>query len=407
YVGVYSIEHEGVTYYFLDNEFYFKRDGLYGYFDDGERFTWFSKAVCLLGKHIDFKPDIIHTNDWHSALVNLYVKDFAIGDDWFKDVKTVFTIHNLKYQGIFDPVMLGEVMGVSEDYFHEHGIEFYNNVNFMKAGIVYSDSLTTVSQSYSEEIKHPYFGEQLDGIIRLQENKLTGILNGIDYEEYHPKKDGNLVANYDLRSIKRKKENKVALQKMYNLPVDENKPMIAMVSRLVSMKGLDLVAHIFDELLQEDLQFVVLGTGDSSYEDMFHYFQHKYPDKVAARIYFSEKESRQIYAGSDLFLMPSLAEPCGISQMIALRYGTIPLVREVGGLKDTVHHYDPEKKEGNGFTFTNFNAHEMLFALKEALALYKDREEWMQLIKQAMKSKNDWQESSKKYRALYQDLTKK
>lgn len=406
YVGVLSHIHNGVTYYFLDNEFYLKRDGLYGYFDDGERFTWFSKAVALLGKHIDFKPDVIHSNDWHCALVNLYVKDFALGDQWFHDIKTVYTIHNLKYQGTFAPVMMGEIMGVSENYFHEDGIKFFDSVNFLKAGIVYSDAFTTVSERYADEMKYPYFGEQLDGIIRKHQNKLTGILNGIDYNEYNPGKDPHIAVNYDLRSVKRKKENKAALQKKFGLPVDEDVPLIAMVTRLVDMKGLDLIAHIFDELLSEDLQFVVLGTGEKKYEDMFKYFQSKYLDKVSARIYFNEAEAHEIYASADMFLMPSQFEPCGISQMISLRYGTVPIVREVGGLKDTVINFDKSTNKGNGFTFANYNAHDMLFKIKEALEIYKDKDIWKEIVKNGMKSKNDWSESSKKYKSLYESLIK-
>ncbi|NTW72645.1 MAG: glycogen synthase GlgA [Eubacteriaceae bacterium] len=404
YAGVYKYELNGVIYYFIDNEFYFKRDGLYGYFDDGERFTFFSKAVAMLGKVIGFKPDVIHTNDWHSALVNLYIKDFALGDEFYHNIKTVYTIHNLKYQGIFNPVMLGEIMGLSTDYFHEDGLKFYDNVNFMKAGIVYSDALTTVSESYADEIKYPFFGEQLDGIIRQNENKLVGIVNGIDYTEHNPGKDPYIPVNYDLRSFTRKKQNKEHLQKKFGLTVDGDIPMIAMVTRLVANKGLDLVAHILDELLQDEVQFVVLGTGDKKYEDAMKYFEYKYPNKMAGRIYFNETEAHEIYAGADIFLMPSMFEPCGISQLIALRYGTVPVVRQVGGLQDTVSNYDQNTGEGNGFSFINYNAHDMLFKLKEALHFYKNKTIWNEIIKQAMKSKNDWAESSKKYKKLYEDL---
>jgi starch synthase len=302
--------------------------------------------------------------------------------------------------------MMGEIMGVSENYFHEDGIKFFDSVNFLKAGIVYSDAFTTVSERYADEMKYPYFGEHLDGIIRKHQNKLTGILNGIDYNEYNPGKDPHIAVNYDLRSVKRKKENKAALQKKFGLPVDEDVPLIAMVTRLVDMKGLDLIAHIFDELLSEDLQFVVLGTGEKKYEDMFKYFQSKYPDKVSARIYFNEAEAHEIYASADMFLMPSQFEPCGISQMISLRYGTVPIVREVGGLKDTVINFDKSTNKGNGFTFANYNAHDMLFKIKEALEIYKDKDIWKEIVKNGMKSKNDWSESSKKYKSLYESLIK-
>jgi len=404
YAGIFSLKNQGVTYYFIDNEYYFKRDNIYGEFDDGERFSFFSKAVAILPKILFFKPDIIHSNDWHTGLVPLYIKDFAKGDPFYKEIKTVFTIHNLKYQGVFPSSVLDDVAGLSKEYYHEDGVKFYDNINFMKAGIVYSDAFTTVSKTYAEEIKYPFFGEKLEGIIKKQEYKLKGIVNGIDYNIYDPAKDENIAKNYDIPTIEDKSLNKAALQKKYNLPIRKDVPVLAMVSRLVAMKGLDLIKHILDELLQEDIQFVLLGTGDKEYEDMFNYFQGKYPDKLAARIYFNEKEAHLIYAASDIFIMPSMAEPCGISQLISLRYGTIPIVREVGGLKDTIIPYNKYTEEGNGFSFANFNAHELLFVIRDALNLYKDKEKWKDIIIQAMKSKNDWKESSKEYIKLYNDV---
>jgi starch synthase len=407
YVGVYALEHKGVLHYFLDNEYYFYRDGTYGYFDDGERFTWFSKAAVLLCKHVDFKPDVLHTNDWHTAIMNLYVRDFAIGDPEFQQMKTVFTIHNLKYQGVFDADMVADVMGLDLRYYHEDGIRFFNQVNFMKAGIVYADAVTTVSDSYAREIMDPFFGEQLDGILRKHSYKLTGIVNGIDYDEFNPLTDPYLKRPFDIRSVhNRKKENKVWLQETWGLTVDPEIPMVGMVTRLVDMKGLDLVAHVFEELIQNDLQFVVLGTGDEQYEDMFAQFAHRYPNKVHAMLRFSEEEAHRIYGSSDLFLMPSMFEPCGISQLISLRYGTIPIVRSIGGLRDTVEPFDKESNLGNGFSFTNYNAHDMLFTVKVALHVYQDKVTWKELVKRAMKSKNDWNASSAKYRALYGNLKK-
>ncbi len=404
YAGIFCLKNQGVTYYFIDNEYYFKRDNIYGEFDDGERFSFFSKAVAILPKILLFKPDIIHSNDWHTGLVPLYIKDFAKGDPFYKEIKTVFTIHNLKYQGVFPSSVLDDVAGLSKEYYHEDGVKFYDNINFMKAGIVYSDAFTTVSKTYAEEIKYPFFGEKLEGIIKKQEYKLKGIVNGIDYNIYDPAKDENIAKNYDIPTIEDKSLNKAALQKKYNLPIRKDVPVLAMVSRLVAMKGLDLIKHILDELLQEDIQFVLLGTGDKEYEDMFNYFQGKYPDKLAARIYFNEKEAHLIYAASDIFIMPSMAEPCGISQLISLRYGTIPIVREVGGLKDTIIPYNKYTEEGNGFSFANFNAHELLFVIRDALNLYKDKEKWKDIIIQAMESKNDWKESSKEYIKLYNDV---
>lgn len=404
YAGVLSLEHEGVTFYFLDNEYYFKRYNIYGEVDDHERFIFFSKAAAMLARYLYFKADIIHANDWHTGLVPLYIKDFARGDGFYREIRSIFTIHNLKYQGIFPGHILADMTGLSWEYYTDSGLKQFDNINLMKAGIVYSDKLTTVSKSYAGEVQNPYFGEGLEDVLRDQAYKFSGIVNGIDYSIYDPAKDKNIGVNYDKTSLSKKKENKLALQRLYNLPEREDLPVLGMVSRLVAMKGLDLVRHMLDELLQEDIQFVLLGTGDREYEDMFKYFQGKYPDKVASRIYFNEKESHLIYAGADMLLMPSMAEPCGISQLIALRYGTAPIVREVGGLKDTVVPYNEYTGEGNGFSFTNFNAHDLLFTIKRALELYKDKDKWEKLMVQAMDSKHDWDQSSKEYLKLYSDL---
>ncbi len=404
YAGILTLVKDDITYYFIDNEYYFHRDNIYGEIDDGERFVFFQKAVVLMLKKLNFKADVIHTNDWHTGLIPLYIKDFAKGDDFYLEMKSVFTIHNLKYQGIFPVGLLGDVAGLSMEYFKEDGLKFYDAINFMKAGIVYSDTVTTVSKTYAEEIKTEYFGENLHGIIRDHEYKLLGIVNGIDYDIFNPEKDKNIQKNYSVETLDDKVLNKLALQKLYNLPVNKDIPVIAMVTRMVKMKGLDLVRHIFDELMQNDIQFILLGTGDREYEDSFNYYQGRYPDKVRSRIYFNEMESHLIYAGADLFLMPSLAEPCGISQLVSLKYGTLPVVRETGGLKDTVIPYNEFTGEGNGFSFRNFNAHELLFTLKRALELYKDKDKWNLLMKNAMMSKNDWEKSSGEYIAIYKRL---
>lgn len=402
YVGVMELKLNGVVFYFLDNEYYFKRNHLYGEFDDGERYAYFSKAATILPKEIKFKPDVIHSNDWHSALVNLFIHEFKKGDKYYSDIKKIFTIHNLKYQGVFSPYLLGAIMGVSEDYFSEDSIKFYKNINYMKAGIVYSDIVTTVSKSYADEIKHEFFGEGLEGTLSYHNEKLSGIVNGIDYNIFNPKKDIKIEYNYDSMTINDKYKNKRYLQKMYDLPQDKEIPVLSIVSRLVDMKGLDLIAHILDELLQEDIQLIVLGTGDKKYEDLFKQFQFKYPSKLSANIYFSESEAHKIYAGSDIFLMPSMIEPCGLSQLMALRYGTIPVVREVGGLKDTVIPFNKYTNEGNGFSFRNYNAHELLFKIKDALYIYgKDKKTWKNIMLQAMNSDNSWQNSSKEYIKLY------
>ena len=402
YVGIMKLKLNGVIFYFLDNEYYFDRSHPYGDFDDGERYAYFSKAVTLLPKEIKFKPKIIHTNDWHSALVNLFVYEFAKGDKYYSDIKKVFTIHNLKYQGIFSPSILGEIMGVSDEYLSDDKIKYYDSINYMKAGIVYSDLITTVSKSYADEIKYGFFGEGLEGILSYHSDKLTGIINGIDYDVFNPKKDAHIVYNYDSSNIKGKYKNKKELQKKYKLPQKKNIPIISIVSRLVDMKGIDLISHILDELLQLDIQIIVLGTGDKKYEELFKHFQWKYPSKLSANIYFSETEAHKIYAGSDMFLMPSMIEPCGLSQLISLRYGTIPIVREVGGLKDTVKPYNKYTNEGNGFTFKNYNAHELLFKIKEAIHIYdKDKKTWESMILRAMKADHSWERSSREYIELY------
>lgn len=401
YVGIMKLVHDGVTFYFLDNEFYFKRQNVYGELDDGERFLFFSKAVTILPKVINFKPDVIHTNDWHTAMVNVYVKDFARGDDYYKSIKTMFTIHNLKYQGVFNSDILG-FAGLSPEYFNDEALKYYDCVNFMKGGIVFSDILTTVSNTYSNEIQHAYFGEGLDGIIRKYSYKLYGIVNGLDYNTWNPLTDKYLVKNYDIDSIDDKPLNKIEVQKKYGLPENPNIPMFVMVSRLVDMKGLDILLFIMDELLYfEDIQVVVLGTGSYNYEESLKYFQNKYPDKFAARIYYSNDESHLLYAGGDFLLMPSLAEPCGISQLMAMRYGNLPIVRETGGLKDTVIPYNKFTGEGTGFSFANINAHELLFTIKNAIATYYDKEAFHKLQKSAMLQKNDWESSANEYLKLY------
>lgn len=404
YCGIYEYILDKVTYYFIDNEEYFHREGIYGHFDDAERFIFFSKAAVLLAKELDFKADVIHSNDWHSGLVSVYVNDFRTGDDFYQDTKTLYTIHNLKYQGIFDPSVFS-LTGLPERFMSNEDLEFNGAVSFMKAGIVHSTKFNTVSNTYAEEIKYPFFGEGLESVINHYSHKLVGIVNGVDYDLWNPKNDPYLKKNFDGRNYKTRSENKLAIQKMYGLPQREDVAMIGMVTRLNSMKGLEILRYILEELLQEDIQFVVLGTGDYEYEEMFKYFEYKYPDKMAARIYFSNEESHLIYGGVDLFMMPSIAEPCGISQMYAMRYAALPIVRETGGLKDTVQAYNQFTGEGTGFTFKNINAHELLFKTKEAIALYyEDKDAFNQLQRNAMKANFDWKHSAKEYIDLYKSL---
>ena len=404
YAGVYQLVHDGVTYYFIDNMEYFDRSYPYGFGDDAERFIFFSKACTLLPKEIGFKPDIIHSNDWHTALVNVFVNDFRHGDDYYNDIRTLFTIHNLKYQGVFSSHYMG-LAGLDGAYFNENDLKFYDAINFMKGGIIHATAVNTVSKNYAREIHYPFYGEGLDGIIRQYDYKLSGIVNGIDYDEWNPATDTMIDKNYDYSSIDQKVQNKLELQKLYGLPERADVPMIGLVSRLNEMKGLDLIRYVLDELLQEDIQFVVLGTGDYTYEEMFKYFAWKYPEKMAARIYFSGAESHKVYASSDFYLMPSISEPCGISQLIAMRYGTLPIVREAGGLKDTVTPFNEYTGEGTGYSFSNINAHELLYAVKNALSIYRNsRDARMGLIKNAMAEDISWEVSAGKYLELYKGI---
>ncbi|MCI5839055.1 MAG: glycogen synthase GlgA [Peptoniphilaceae bacterium] len=405
YTGVYEYKKDGVIYYFLDNMEYFDRPSPYGYGDDGERFIYFSKACTLLPKYLNWKPDIIHSNDWHSAMTNIFINDFRGGDPYYNDIRTLFTIHNLKYQGIFSPELL-RLAGLSGSYFNENDLKYYDSINFMKGAIIHSTAFNTVSPNYAQEIQYPFYGESLDGVIRKYNFKLSGIVNGIDYEEWNPETDKNIVSNYSVKNFKEKKsKNKLDIQRLYSLPQREDVAMIGLVSRLTSMKGIDLIRYIMEELLQEDVQFVILGTGDYTYEEMFRYFEWKYPKKVSSRIYYNSKESNKIYAASDLFMMPSVSEPCGISQMISMRYGTLPIVREAGGLKNTVEPYNKYTKEGTGFSFANINAHELLFTTKKALDLYyNDKETFNILVKNAMNKRLDWNKSADEYIELYNKI---
>ena len=408
YVGLDKYELDGVTYYFVDNEEYFNREGFYGYDDDAERFSFFSRAVLDLLQAMDFWPDVIHTNDWHAGLVNVFLKLDHMGDARYERIKTVYTIHNLKYQGVFPKDVMPDVLGLDWKYFNNGDLEFYDAVNFMKGGIIYADAITTVSKTYAKEIQYPYFGEHLDGLLRSREQDLSGIVNGIDYSVYNPRTDKYIFETYDEESLDRKLDNKIALQKSLGLPERRNVPLIAIVSRLVEPKGMDLVVRMMDEILQhEDIQLVVLGTGEKRYEDWFKGLAWRYPKKVSVNIYFSNELAQRIYAGADIFLMPSKYEPCGIGQLIALRYGTIPVVRQTGGLKDTVQQYNKYTQEGNGFVFENYNAHEMMYALKRALSFYGNYEIWHKIQLNAVQADYSWKRSAKEYEALYERLTAK
>jgi len=404
YVGLSEIEYDGVPYYFIDNEYYFKRDGLYGHYDDGEKFSYFCRSVLESIRYMDFKPDVIHFNDWHTGMIPVLLNEHYRHDEDYKDIKTVYTIHNLKYQGVFGPDILSDLLSMGHDHYHSGGMEFHGGVSFMKSGINFADAITTVSETYAKEIQYPFFGERLDGLLRHRDHDLYGITNGLDHDIYDPRKDPHIIKKYDTRGLKKKRENKLHLQKELGLEVNENKPMMAMVTRLANMKGLDLIEHVMDEIMGLDMQFVVLGTGEPHYEKMMQYYQSKYPDKLKAEIQFNAPLAHQIYAAADIFLMPSLFEPCGLGQQIALRYGTLPIVRETGGLKDTVTPYNAFEDEGNGFSFANYNAHEMLHSIERAVDLYRDRRAWNKLVQRAMKSDTSWKNSAKKYIDIYENV---
>lgn len=403
YCGVFEAKHEGVIYYFIDNQYYFKRDGLYGYYDDAERFAFFSRAVLEMLQHIDFKPDIIHCNDWQSALVPVYYSTMYAQAPGYENIKTIFTIHNIQYQGTYGKELINEVVGTPEEA--TSVLEFDGDVNYMKGAIESANRVTTVSPSYASEILDPWYSHGLDTILNERSWKLCGILNGIDTKLYDPETDKDIFVNYNSEDFSAKAKNKSELQKMMGLPEKKDTPLIGIVSRLVAHKGLDLVKTVMEELVQTtDVQFVVLGSGEWQYEEFFKYMAGKYPQQVAIELGFKPELSKKVYAGSDMFLMPSKSEPCGLSQMIALRYGSIPIVRETGGLRDSIK--DSQDGEGNGFTFANYNAHEMLYTIRRAIEGYQDKEGWKILVKRAMECDNSWGKSANEYIKLYKQVIK-
>ncbi len=400
YCGVFEARVDGVIYYFIDNQYYFNREGLYGHYDDAERFAFFSRAILEVLPAIDFKPDVIHCNDWQTALTSVYLNEFYKYDDFYKDIKTVFTIHNIQYQGKYGHELTGDVLGLPPE--SENVIEYADCINFMKGALVCSDRITTVSPTYSYEILNPYFSYGLDGILRDLQGKLSGIINGIDTDVYNPETDPLIYKNFTVDDLDGKRQNKLELQKEMGLPERDDVPVIGIVSRLVKHKGFDLVKRVFEELLQADLQFVILGSGEWEFEAFFHDIASRYPEKVSLKTGFIPQLAHRIYAGSDIFLMPSQSEPCGLAQMVALRYGTIPIVRQTGGLNDTIS--DSGDGEGNGFTFKLYNAHDMENAVWRALAGYGDRDGWNTLVRRAMACDNSWGKSANEYIRLYKSI---
>ena len=404
YCGIFEYKYKNTIFYFIDNESYFFRDSLYGYFDDGERFAFFDRAVLEMLKAIDFRPNIIHCNDWQTGMVPVLLELEYKKDSFYSNIKTLYSIHNLLFQGNYDPNILGELFGYDMESYYNGSLNQFGAVSFMKGGINYSYKVSTVSKTYAKEIQTEQNGEKLDGLLRENRAKLVGILNGIDYEIYNSENDKCIEYNYDDNNLENKLKNKLALQKQLGLPQKLETPMISIISRLTSQKGMDLIVGIADRLLQKDIQLVVLGTGDSGYEEHFKNFQRCYGDKVSANIKFSNELAHKIYAASDIFLMPSLFEPCGLGQLIALRYGTVPIVRETGGLKDTIKPFNEYTGEGNGFSFTNYNSSELLEVIKYALKWYKDNDVWEHITKNAMNSDNSWNKASKEYIEMYKEL---
>lgn len=405
YVGVFELEYNGIIFCFIDNEYYFTGQTPYGnIYEDIEKFAFFCKSVLSVLPVLDFKPDIIHCHDWQTGLIPVYLKDRYLQDEFYKNMKTIMTIHNLKFQGVWDIKTVKDVTGISETYFTPDKLEAYGDANYLKGGIVYADIVTTVSASYANEIKTPFYGEGLDGLMRARSNSLIGIINGIDYDEYNPQTDPFIYHTYNRKNFRKEKiKNKRALQQELGLEVNDKKFMIGIVSRLTDQKGFDLIDYVIEELCSEDTQLVVLGTGEQKYEHLFRHFAWKYNDRVSANIYYSDEKAHKIYAASDAFLMPSLFEPCGLSQIISLRYGTVPIIRETGGLRDTVDAFNEFESSGTGFSFSNYNAHEMLSIIRYAKSIYFNKKrEWNKLIDRGMAKDFSWYNSAKLYEELYE-----
>ncbi len=393
------LKDDGIKTYFVENDYYFGREGYYGYGDDNERFAFFCKAVLEMLRFIDFYPDIIHCNDWQTGPICMLLKEIYGKFTSYKNIKSLYTIHNLQYQGTFSRETM-EMLGIP-DYCYGN-MEFYGQVSFMKSGLMYADAISTVSPTYAEEIKTFQYGYGLDGVMRLREDRLFGILNGIDYEANNPATDGRIDFNYDINSVEKKKLNKNELQKLLGLE-QKDVPLISVISRLADQKGLDLVSWASEEMLNRDVQFVILGTGEKRLEDFFKGLQERHKGKVSANITFNDILAQKIYASSDIFLMPSLFEPCGLGQMFSLRYGTVPVVRKTGGLCDTVVHFNRETKTGNGFVFEHYTADGLMWAINQALETYYS-DDWITVVKNAMSCNYSWDKSADDYIKLYDKI---
>ncbi|MDR1066831.1 MAG: glycogen synthase [Clostridiales bacterium] len=401
-----SIE-DDIPTYLIENDFYFGRDGLYGYWDDDERFAFFTKAALEMINIVEFEPDIIHFNDWQTALGPVFLKDFYAGFKLYRNIKSVFTIHNIQHQGNFEKHKL-ERIGLNEGYFTDDKLEFYGRFSFMKGGLLYADAITTVSETYGAEIQTPEYGYSMDGLLRSNAHKLRGVLNGIDAKKYDPETNKDIYVNFGVEDVEldtgKKRENKRALQAELGLP-QSDEPLIGVISRLAHQKGLDLISVALEELMNMGVQMAVLGTGEENYENLLRNTAWRYPDRMSANIYFSDVLAQKIYAGVDIFLMPSLFEPCGLGQLFAMRYGSVPVVRHTGGLCDTVRPHD--EPDATGFVFNDYLASGMMWALNEAISVYRfDKNKWKRIMLNGMKSDFSWKTSASKYLDLYESLKK-
>ena len=408
YCGIKSLEYQGVTFYFVDNQYYFGRSYIYGLGgDEYERFGFFDRAVIDALVHLDFKPDVVHCHDWQTGMIPALLKIQYAQYPFYQDMKTVYTIHNLQYQGVFPIKAVQDTLGLGDSLFTSDKLECYGCANYMKAGLVYADELTTVSPSYADEIQTAFYGERLDGLLRARKDQLVGILNGIDVNDYDPAKDPQIYANYDPYHLGGKEICKQELQKELGLEVNPTVPLVGIISRLSNQKGFDLIECVIRELMATGIQLVVLGMGEAKYTNLFSWAESEYPGRLATRFAMNHQLAHRIYAGSDMFLMPSQFEPCGLSQMIAMRYGSVPIARETGGLRDTVLSYNKFTDEGNGFTFFNYNAHDMLHTVRRAVHYYNNnRDVWYRLIVRGMTGDYSWYSSAGKYMALYEEVTK-
>ena len=403
YCGLFSLRHNGVVHYFLDNEYYFGREKPYGYYDDGERMAFFSKAVCECIAHLpDFFPDILHCNDWHTALAPVFLREQYREAEGYAAVKSVFTIHNVKFQGKYDPSMLGDVLGLADCEAARTQLIRDGALNFLAGALCYADRITTVSPSYAEEICTEEFGEGLHELFLSRRERLSGILNGIDTADYDPAHDAALIENYE--TPEGKVANKAALQRELGLDEEPNVPLFAVISRLTEQKGIDFITELLWRLPEEGVQLAVLGTGEACFEAALREAERQMPGRIAARIEFSEPLSRRLYAGADLLLMPSRFEPCGLSQMIAMRYGTLPVVRQTGGLRDSVEPYNRYTGGGTGFGFLRADSDDLLDAMRKAKALYENKTRFDAVRRQAMAQDFRWKRSAKQYRLLYREL---